>query len=288
MNPGAAPNFALSEPAEVPLPAGGTTLVWDSGTNDGAHVVPVLLIHGWNIDAPTNYGYAFPHLAEHHRVIMFDLLGHGHGPRRRDRFTLEAAADDAVAVLDAVGVDRAVICGFSLGGAVAQTVLRKYSNRCAGLVLSATAATFAENRRETAQFVALGRTAQVLRRLPEAARERVFTSLRTFCTRRYPAWIGDVVASADPVNLLEAGASLGQFNRNGWIGNVDVPSAFIVTSKDSVVPPRRQVELAEKLNVDAMHNVAADHDVPIRNDDDFHAALHQAVATVTVAATQAH
>ncbi len=279
------PRFELSEPREVDLPGRASTIVWDSGQTD---TLPLLLLHGWNIDAPTNFGYSFPHLSKQQRVVMYDQHGHGQGPRRNEAFSLEAAADDAVAVLDALNIDTAVVCGFSLGGAVAQTMLRDHPERCAGLVLSATSGTFAESKLEAGQFQVLSKTAKVLRRSPESVKERAFTALRGFCTRRYPGWIGDVVASADPVNLLEAGASLGTFNNDDWIGPVDVPSAFVVTAQDVVVPTRRQVELATLLDVDSMHNVAAGHDVPIRDHHEFHAALCAAAASVTAAAMQDH
>ena len=50
------------------------------------------------------------------------------------RYTLEDMAADAVAVLDAAGCDRAIVCGYSLGGMVAQAAADAFSERVAGLV----------------------------------------------------------------------------------------------------------------------------------------------------------
>ena len=50
------------------------------------------------------------------------------------RYTLEDMAGDAVAVLDAAGCDRAVVCGYSLGGMVAQAAAVAFPQRVAGLV----------------------------------------------------------------------------------------------------------------------------------------------------------
>ena len=50
------------------------------------------------------------------------------------RYTLEDMAGDVVAVLDAAGCDRAVVCGYSLGGMVAQVAAAAYPQRVAGLV----------------------------------------------------------------------------------------------------------------------------------------------------------
>ena len=50
------------------------------------------------------------------------------------RYTLEDMAGDAVAVLDAAGCDRAIVCGYSLGGMVAQAAAASFGARVAGLV----------------------------------------------------------------------------------------------------------------------------------------------------------
>lgn len=281
MSPDWSPQYELGDPQQVVLPGRGTTTVWDSGNTPASSTTPVLLLHGWNIDAPTNYGFAFPLLAERHRVVMYDQQGHGHGPRHDAPFTLDAAAGDAISILDALDIDRALIVGYSLGGAVAQTLAHKHPERCAGIVLSATSGRFAETRRERAEFTALAQSARLLRRIPSGARSRVFDVILSATTRKYPPWIADVVRNGDPINLLEAGASLGTFDSTGWGELADLPSAFVVTTKDIIVSAERQVQLATDLNVGAMHNVDAGHEVPILNHDAFNAALAEAIDEVT-------
>ncbi len=286
MSSGYRPSYDIGEAREIAIAGRGTTQVWDSGpirTNE----IPVLLLHGWNIDAPTNYGFAFPSLCEQHRVVMYDHHGHGHGIRNAEPFTLESAANDAVAVLDALEIRSAIVVGYSLGGAVAQTLLHQHPDRCAGLVLSATAGTFAKTRREVIEFAFLGRLAKGLRRLPESARATIFSRVLSPFTRRYPDWIAGVVAQADVITLLEAGASLGTLSPEKITTPAPVPSSFVVTSIDTIVPMERQVELATELDVDSMHSVHAGHEVPIRNDREFNDALVEAVRTVTNAA-QSH
>ena len=286
MSPGHSPTYDIGEPQQVQLPTGPTT-VWDSAfdtAQPASDDLPVLLLHGWNIDAPTNYGFAFPKLKASQRAVMFDHQGHGRGLRSDRPFTLADSAEDAVAVLDALEIDSAIVVGYSLGGAVAQTLLDKHPERVAGLVLSATSGRFAETRRETAEFQFLAAAAKALRKVPAAARKGIFSVILAATTRKYPPWIADVVARADPISLLEAGASLGTFDANLLGKPSPVPSAFVVTAEDIVVPPRRQVELATSLDVDSMHSLAAGHDVPILDNDDFNEALAQAVRTVTTAA----
>src|SRR5215216_5849173 len=75
----------------------------------------VVLVHGW----AGNRGHwerqvAF--LADRYRVVALDLAGHGDSGLGRADWNLPAFGDDVVAVVDAVGVDNAVLVGHSMGG----------------------------------------------------------------------------------------------------------------------------------------------------------------------------
>lgn len=288
MKPGWRPTYDLPESTTLILADRGSTELWDSRDSAPTTGPPVLLLHGWNIDAQTNYGFAFPHLAASHRVVMYDQQGHGNGPRHDGAFTLEAVAEDAVAVLDALDIEAAIIVGYSLGGAVAQTIANTHPQRCAGLVLSATSGRFAHTRKEAAEFFILARTARVLRRVPPSARSAAFSAILAVATKKYPDWIAEVVRKGDPISLLEAGASLGTFDSSDWSGISRIPSSFVVTANDVIVPKRRQVDLATRLDVGSLHSIASGHEVPILNDADFSAALADAIDEVIEEGRVAH
>lgn len=78
-------------------------------------------------------------LAEHHRVVAFDLRGHGCGLPVRGRFSLQVCAEDVLAVGDALGLGRFIAVGYSIGGLIAQTLWRRDPDALDGLVLGATA-----------------------------------------------------------------------------------------------------------------------------------------------------
>ena len=74
--------------------------------------------------------------------VAYDTRGHGQSAVGTGPCAISDLADDALAVMDAVGLDRAVICGLSLGGATAMAVAETAPQRVAGLVLANTAVTF--------------------------------------------------------------------------------------------------------------------------------------------------
>jgi pimeloyl-ACP methyl ester carboxylesterase len=109
----------------------------------GADPPDYLCIHGL-VDGLAIWDDLADPLAERGRVARYDQRAHGEstappGPCRR-----EDLAADAVAVLDALGVGRAVLVGHSLGGIVAMTTALEYPERVAGLVLIGTASQCSE------------------------------------------------------------------------------------------------------------------------------------------------
>lgn len=77
---------------------------------------PILLLHGGLMSSST-WGPTLPALAQHHRVIAVDLLGHGHtalGPRTA--ITLEDIGQDLAVVVKALGLKQVDVMGYSFGG----------------------------------------------------------------------------------------------------------------------------------------------------------------------------
>ncbi len=73
------------------------------------------------------------------RAYALDLPGHGRSAGR-GRDTIAGYVEVIRGLLDALGLDRAVIGGHSMGGAIAQMFALTYPNRCAGLILTGTGA----------------------------------------------------------------------------------------------------------------------------------------------------
>lgn len=97
---------------------------------------PILLVHGF-----TNYGMAWaPQLPalvySGYRVILPDLDGHGLSAAAEAVTTVTDLARDAAALLDHLAVQRAVLCGLSLGGMVVQQVAVDAPDRVEALIVA--------------------------------------------------------------------------------------------------------------------------------------------------------
>ena len=92
----------------------------------------VVLIHGAFGDR-SHYTAQIDHLAQRQRVIALDLRGHGASDTPRDGFRLRDFAEDVIAVCEAAGLDRYVLCGHSMPVALVAASLER--DRVAGVVL---------------------------------------------------------------------------------------------------------------------------------------------------------
>jgi 3-oxoadipate enol-lactonase len=109
---------------------------------------PVLLIMGHRYSSAMWYP-VMDALSAGHRVIRYDNRGTGQSDTGRN-FSIGDLADDALAVLDAAGVDRAHIYGVSMGGGIAQELARAYPERVRSLILGCTVIQSPEKPRTSA------------------------------------------------------------------------------------------------------------------------------------------
>lgn len=108
----------------------GSRSVWvvDEGEGDA-----IVFIHG--LGGTSNfYDPAANALGGAHRVICFDLTGHGMSPQAKET-SIGGWADDVVAILDDCGVERASLVAHSMGTLVAQQVLASHPHRVDQVVL---------------------------------------------------------------------------------------------------------------------------------------------------------
>jgi pimeloyl-ACP methyl ester carboxylesterase len=98
---------------------------------------PLVLLHGGLHTIDLSFGALIPLLAASHRVIAVELQGHGRTADIDREPTYPDLAADVVGLLDHLGVERADVFGFSLGGLVAVELGLRHPNRVGRLVLAA-------------------------------------------------------------------------------------------------------------------------------------------------------
>jgi pimeloyl-ACP methyl ester carboxylesterase len=226
----------------------GTTFAFDR-PGSSPEAPTVVLLHGLTATGSLNWTPTIAALGERYRVIALDHRGHGRGIRSGDPFTLEDCADDAVALIDALGVAKAIFVGYSMGGPVAQLVWRRHRDRVSGLVFCATAADFTTTPDHWPMVRALEKVRRVTQVIPRSIR---LQAARPFLgglvsDRALRNEVLGAMNSHEERSIHEAERAIRGFRSTGWIGDVDVPVVVVVTERDMLVRPALQRQLASAI-----------------------------------------
>ncbi|MCW2543181.1 MAG: Hydrolase [Frankiales bacterium] len=271
---------AVPEGRLIDLPGRGRTYLVDvPGPTPEAPTV--VLLHALGCTAYLTWYSVLVELSKSYRVVAFDQRWHGRGIRS-PRFRLDDCADDAVAVMDELGIERAVVAGYSMGGLVSQLVAHRHPDRVLGLVLCATARNFRGKRREKLFFpvmtvatsplagYALARVERVAELLPEAPSLDAST----------PAFGREQFRSTSAWSMPEVLAELGRFNSAPWVGEISCPTASVITDKDHAIPASRQRRLAASIPGTEVFEIHGGHISLVVKADAFREALSEAIGSV--------
>ncbi|HEX7125262.1 MAG TPA: alpha/beta fold hydrolase [Thermodesulfobacteriota bacterium] len=216
---------------------GGRSLAYLGGPSGDPRAVPLVCIHGAG-GAAAMWPQVHVAFRDERAVYALDLPGHGRSAPLDGRITLDRYADTVTGFLDAVGIERAVVVGHSMGGGIALSLALEAPGRVAGLVLVGTGA----------KLGVAPETMDLLERDPDAAVERI-------CRLAYgPAASEAMLARAiaemrkTPSEVLRADFRACQtFDVRGRLGEIGIPALVLVGEADVLTPPRFAAFLADHI-----------------------------------------
>ena len=266
----------------VHLPGRGEIFVRHHIPRDPA-APTVLLLHGWTASSDLQFFTAYEELARDFSVVGVDHRGHGRGLRPNRPFTLEDCADDAADVVRALGIASVTTVGYSMGGPISLLVWLRHPELVDAMVLQATALEWNGTRGERARW-RVGRVVGPVIRQVSTPRIMRF-GLRRAIPRghelsRFVPWIVGEIRRNDQWMVSEAGRAISRFDARPFAGDIDVPTAFVLTTRDRLVPPRKQKALADAVRASVVQ-LDGDHLAPMQMPREFSAATRRAVGLVT-------
>jgi 3-oxoadipate enol-lactonase len=224
----------------------GTRIHYEVTGKSGA--TPVLMIQGlgasknaWNLQRIA--------MATRFRIISFDNRGAGRSEKPTEPFTLEQMADDALAVLDAAGIETAHVVGASMGGVISQIVAVKYPHRVRSLTLVCTACRNHPWRQELLQSWAKTAEEKGMIEVGKEAAQWVM-SPRSF-RRLVPAftWMGPLAALRPRHSFVSQIDAILNTREDlvDQLSTITAPTMVIVGNQDILTPRGDSEEIAERI-----------------------------------------
>ena len=96
--------------------------------------IPIIFLHGFPLDKSMWKGQ-IESLKDSHRVIAIDLRGFGKSTDEETDLSMDLFGDDLIAFMDKLNIEKAIICGLSMGGYIALNVINRFPERFTALIL---------------------------------------------------------------------------------------------------------------------------------------------------------
>jgi 3-oxoadipate enol-lactonase len=106
----------------------------------GSGTVPVIFLHGFPFDK-TMWRQQLESLKQTNRLIAYDIRGFGKTRDEDSMLSIDLFGDDLIAFMNALGIEKATLCGLSMGGYIALNVVKRFPERVAALILCDTQCT---------------------------------------------------------------------------------------------------------------------------------------------------
>lgn len=213
-----------------------------------------------------------PALAERYRVLRYDSRGHGRSDAPPGPYTIDLLADDALGLLDALGIERAHFCGLSKGGMVGQVLGARHGERLISLALCSTACHMpARDLWDERIRVA---TERGMAALADGVVERWFTE----AFRREPSITVDrvrqMIIDTPAHGYAGCCAAIRDMDLRELITGIRVPTLVVVGEDDPATPPEKAREIQARIPGAQLEVIPqAAHLVNIEQDVAFDAAL---------------
>lgn len=208
-------------------------------------------------------------------MVSFDLRGQGRSLVGDGQFTLEFLVDDLVALMNKLRVERATLCGLSMGGYVALRAIERNTDRVSGLILCDTRCEADTNEGKLARSATIkainkdGVKTYAGRFLKDALSERSLSNPRLVAAAR------KIICRNKPLGLRGTLLALaGRTDTTSFLPRINVPTLILVGEADKITSPecsRRMHSLIQNSELRLL--AGAGHLSNIENSADFNTYL---------------
>ena len=203
--------------------------------------VPIVFLHGVGSDKSV-WGPQLEYFGSSRRTVAFDYPGYGES-EFIEAATREDFAAAILAAMDELGIDRAHICGLSLGGVIAIAMHAQATARCASLIIADSFAVHPDGQGIHDRSVAASQ-AMSMRELAEA---RTGLLLGSAASSDLQSEVIDTMGAIVPAAYRLGAAAVWLADQRDRVARIDVPTLILVGEEDRITPPELSEELEQMI-----------------------------------------
>jgi 3-oxoadipate enol-lactonase len=242
----------------------------------------IIFIHGFPFNK-SMWNLQVEPLKDNYRLIMYDIRGHGNSDAGNEVFSIDLFANDLIGLMDALKIDKAILCGLSMGGYIALNAMGKYHERFDALVLSDTQciADTSEAKEKRMRAIESIKYTGVEKYAEECIKN--FFSPESFLTKgKEIADVREMIVKTSEQSLCSTLLALSVRKETCHIlPEIKVPVLIMVGNEDKITPPAAARFMHEKIEGSFLKIIDhSGHLSNLENPGEFNVQLKKFVASV--------
>ncbi len=197
---------------------------------DGPEDAPVVMLSNSLMSNHTMWDPQMSVLTESFRVLRYDTRGHGQTDAPAGPYTIKLMAEDAVALLDALKIDKVHFAGLSMGGMIGQYLGANHSDRLISLLLCDTASEMPtlemwNDRISTAEKDGISA-------LLDGTLKRWFTEPFLNSDKAAVGKVAEMIRTTTAAGYISCASAVRDMSQTSILSHIDVPTIIIVGEDD--------------------------------------------------------
>jgi len=251
--------------------------------DEGSTNAPVIIfIHGFPLNKAM-WNKQVGELKESYRVIAYDIRGHGNSDAGDDDFSIELFVTDLLSLMDALKIDKTILCGFSMGGYIALNAIENYPGRFSALLLCDTncAADLSEAREKRMKAIESIKE-KGLEQYAEESLKKLFAPLSFSKHKEEIAIVREMIMKTSKQSLFQTLHALAERAETCTkLHEMKVPVLIMVGKEDEITPPEVALAMHEKIQSSTIHIIDhAGHLCNLENPEQFNNQLRKFFETL--------
>jgi len=229
-----------------------------SYTDQGMDDAPVLIfIHGFPLNK-SMWNEQIEVFKEDYRVIAYDIRGHGDSEAGNEEFSIELFVNDLLHLMDALKIEKASLCGLSMGGYIALNAIENHPERFDSLVLSDTHCIADPPKVKQKRLDTIDSIREFgVEKYVEDSIEHLFAPESFITHKKVISDVKEMILNTSEQSLSKTllALSLRKTTCNK-LSEITIPVLFTVGEEDKITPPEASELMHEKIKNSTLHIIS--------------------------------
>jgi 3-oxoadipate enol-lactonase len=254
-----------------------------SYNDEGPEKAPVIIfIHGFPLNK-SMWNSQVEAVKDNYRVIAYDIRGHGNSELGAIDFSIDLFVQDLLLFMDALKIEKSILCGLSMGGYIALNAIENYPERFSALILSDTNCTADTSEGKENRMIAIESIKENgVEKLADGLIPKLFATESLEKNSKEISFVRKMIEKTEIQSLNKSLHALAERKETcSKLTEIKVPVLILVGKEDKITPPEAAETMHEKIKNSSLYIISlAGHLSNMENSDEFNSQVKKFIDSI--------